>query len=446
MRVISPVARLGETRQLRYLSQPVILEEVGPPRLVRMLLMLLTLSVFAFIGWTSVTTLKETTKASGEIVPSGSVMAVQHLEGGIISRILVREGDVVEKDAVLVQLEPTTANAQLDEMQARRIALDARRERLRAFAEGREPRFGAVASRYAELVRDELGIYRQQMDALATERQVLLHQSAQRKSELDVLQTQERTLVQRIGNLGKQKAMHESLVKTGLVSRLVYLQTLEQYDSAVGDLAEVRGKIVRAHSAIEEADSKISRLESGLRNDALSEAGKVSAELAGIDETVVRARDRVTRLDVRAPVRGIVKGMITHTIGGVVAPGGLITEIVPADEELVVEARIAPVDIGHISLGQKATVKITTFDFSRFGAVDGKVTKISASTFKDRQDEIYYKAEIRLAKSHVGENADENLVLPGMVAEIDIITGERTLLRYLLRPIFQSLDTAFTER
>ena len=446
MSILSSIARLGAARQLRYLSQPVIVEEVGPPRLVRALLMLLTLTVFAFIGWTSITTLKETTKSSGEVVPSGSVMAIQHLEGGIVSDIFVRDGDIVEKGAVLVRLEPTAVLAQLEEMQARRVALDMRRERLRAFAAGREPRLEGGHARFADLMRDELGTWRQQREALDKEREVLLHQSDQRRSELDVLQTQERTLVQRVDNLGKQKAMHETLVETGLVSRLVHLQTVEQYDGAVGELAEVRGKIVRARSAIEEADSKIARLESGLRNEALNEAGRVSAELAGIDEAIVRAQDRVTRLDVRAPVRGIVKGLTTHTVGGVVAPGGLITEIVPADEELVVEARVAPVDIGHISLGQKATVKITTFDFARFGAVDGTVTKISASTFKDREDEIYYKAEIRLAKDHVGDRSDRNPILPGMVTEIDIITGERTLLRYLLRPIFQSLESAFTER
>ena len=271
---------------------------------------------------------------------------------------------------------------------------------------------------------------------------MLRHQTAQRESELDVLHSQEKKLGHRVSNLTKQKTMHETLVKSGLVSRLVYLQTLEQYNSAVGDMEEVRGKIRRAGSAIEEAKGKVARLESSRRSDALNEAGKVAGELAGISETIVRARDRVARLDVRAPVRGIVKGLATHTIGGVVAPGGQITEIVPADKELVVEARISPIDIGHIKLGQKAAVKVTTYDFARFGAVDGEVSKISATTFKDRQDEIYYKAEIKLAKNSVGNNP----ILPGMVTEIDIITGERTLLRYLLRPVFQSLDAAFSER
>jgi len=441
-----PTAHRGGGRQLRHLSQPVILEEVGPPRLVRAILTLVTVTVFAFIGWTAVTTVKETTKASGEVVPSGSVMAIQHLEGGIVSEIFVQEGDLVDKGSVLARLDPTATIAQLEELEARRIVLEIRRERLRAFAEGREPSLGAAGQRYADVIRDELATYRQQARGLDEERQVLVHQAEQRQAELDVLRRESAKLRLRVDNLAKQNAMHETLVRSGLVSRLVYLQTLEQYDSAVGDRAEVEGKIERARSAIEEARVKIARLDSTKRNEALAESGTVSGELASINETIVRARDRVTRLDVRAPVRGIVKGLTTHTIGGVVAPGGLITEIVPAEGGLVVEARISPADIGHISPGQKATVKVTTFDFARFGAVEGEVKKISATTFKDRQDEIYYKAEVKLAKGHVGDRAGQNLILPGMVTEIDVITGERTVLRYLLRPIFQSLDTAFTER
>lgn len=446
MSTLISTPRLGGARQLRHLSQSVILEEVGPPRIVRLLMVAITLSIFGFIGWTSVTTLTETTKASGEVVPSDSVMAVQHLEGGIISEIMVRDGDLVEKDEVLVRFDPTSSFAQLEELESRYAVLETRRERLRAFAEGREPKLDHIDARYQTGVREEMAILRQQYEALETEKDVLEHQRSQRKSELSVLEQQVTRLDNRIANLAKQKNMHETLVRRGLVSRIVYLQTLEQHDTAVGERAEIKGKINRARSAIDEADGKIDRLESTRRNDALSESGKISGELAGIRELIVRARDRARRIDVRAPVRGIIKGMTVHTIGGVVTPGGLITEIVPVNQELVVEARVSPIDIGHIKPGQTAAVKVTTFDVARFGEMDGTVTKISATTFKDRQDEIYYKAKIALTKNHVGDKPGENLVLPGMVTEVNIITGERTLLRYLLRPIFQSLDKAFSER
>jgi HlyD family type I secretion membrane fusion protein len=194
------------------------------------------------------------------------------------------------------------------------------------------------------------------------------------------------------------------------------------------------------------AGSKMSQLQSQRRNEALEESGRVAADLASVRETSRRLGDRVQRLDIVAPVHGIVKGLATNTVGGVIPPGGLVSEIVPMDKELIVEARISPVDIGHITIGHKANVKVTTFDFARFGAIEGIVTKISASTFKDRENEVYYKAEIKLKDAFVGDKSKKNRILPGMVTEIDINTGQKTVLRYLLRPVFQSLDVALSER
>jgi membrane fusion protein, adhesin transport system len=436
----------ADTRQMRHLSQSAILEEVGPPRLVRVLLLLLSLSVFGFIGWAAVTELKETTKASGEVVPTGSVLAIQHLEGGIIERIFVREGDIVNACDTLVRLNPTAARAQLEETEARAASLEIRRERLLAFAEGRDPDFSAAPARFSKLVDGERAILRQQFDALDQEASVLEAQARQRRSELAVLGSQVLKLTERIRNLRTQKDMRERLAEKGLVSKLVFLQTLEQYQTAVGELAEIRGKMVSAESAIDEAGNKIAQLQSQRRNEALEETGRVAADLASVRETARRLNDRVTRLDITAPVHGIVKGLATNTVGGVIPPGGLVTEIVPIDRELIVEARISPVDIGHISIGHKATVKVTTFDFARFGSIEGTVTKISASTFKDRENEVYYKAEVRLENTYVGSDPKANRILPGMVTEIDINTGKRTVLRYLLRPVFQSLDVALSER
>ncbi len=435
-----------DSRQMRHLSQPVILEEVGPPRMLRALMVLLSLSVFGFIGWAGITELKETTKATGEVVPSGSVLAIQHLEGGIIEKIFVRNGDIVRPGDTLVTLNATSALAQLEEMQARAASLEIRHERLQAFAEGREPNFSTVGARYAPLAEGERVILRQQNDALLQEASVLQSQARQRDSELSVLNSQHRKLTDRIRVLGAQKSLRERLAAKGLVSKLVYLQTLEQYQTAVGELEEVKGRIASAGNAIDEAESKIAQLRSQRRNEALEEGGKVAGDIASVRETIRRLNDRVDRLNIRAPVHGIVKGMATNTVGGVVTPGGLVTEIVPIDEELVVEARVSPIDIGHISVGQKATVKVTTFDFARFGSIDGTVSKISASTFKDRENEVYYKAEVTLAKKHVGPDPVRNRILPGMVTEIDINTGQRTVLRYLLRPIYQSLDVALSER
>ncbi len=190
----------------------------------------------------------------------------------------------------------------------------------------------------------------------------------------------------------------------------------------------------------------MSQLLSQRRNEALEEFGRVAADLSSVRETSRRLGDRLQRLDIIAPVHGIIRGLATNTVGGVIPPGGLVSEIVPMGKELMVEARISPVNIGHITIGHKANVKVTTFDFARVGAIEGIVTKISASTFKDRENEVYYKAEIILKAAVVGDKSKKNRILPDMVTGNDINTGQKTVLRYLLWPAFQSLDVALSER
>jgi len=213
---------------MRHLSQSAILEEVGPPRLGRVLLLLLSLSVFGFIGWAAVTELKETTKASGEVVPTGSVLAIQHLEGGIIEKIFVREGDIVNAGDTLVRLNPTAAKAQLEEIEARAASLEIRRERLLAFAEGREPDFSNAPPRFSKLVSGESAILRQQLEALDQAANVLQSQARQRRSELDVLSSQVRKLGDRIHIPGRNKDMRARLAAKGHVSKPVHMQPLRK--------------------------------------------------------------------------------------------------------------------------------------------------------------------------------------------------------------------------
>lgn len=261
---------------------------------------------------------------------------------------------------------------------------------------GWTPDFSHGPPRFASLVAGELGTLRKQIAALNQEARILDAQARQRQSALGDLDIQVRKLADRVRILETQREMRERLAQKGLASKLVYLQTLEQYQTAVDELAEIRGKILSDRNAIEEAASKIAQLQSQRRNEALGESNRVAADLASVSETSRRLGDRVVRLDIVAPAHDIVTGLATNTVGSVIPPGGQVSEIVPMDKELVVEARISPVDIGHIPLGHKANVKTTAFDFARFGTIEGTVTEISASTFKDRENEVYYKAEIKL--------------------------------------------------
>ena len=174
--------------------------------------------------------------------------------------------------------------------------------------------------------------------------------------------------------------------------------------------------------------------------------GSVTGELAQVRETIAKLQDRVRRLDITAPTRGIVKGLTTRTIGAVIGPGELIVEIVPLDDVLVAEVRISPRDIGHLRIGQSANVKVTTYDPARFGVVEGRLKRVSASTFKDEEGEPFYKGIIELSQAFVGSDPDRNPVLPGMVVDADIVTGSKSLMQYLLKPVYRGLDSAFRER
>ena len=433
-------------RQLRYLSQAEILEELGPANLAKGIILMFATMVLAGIAWAATATIQQTSKAVGEIVPGGPIHTVQHLEGGIIQEVLVKDGDLVEAGSPLVRLAPTTSMADLEAAQARRIALSLRTERLRALAESREPAFTEVPPRFASMVQDQIDILRQQKKAQAQRRHVMELKLAQEHSELKALRSERDKLAAQIEILTQERDTQKRLLDKGLVSKLVYLGAERQLRLTAGELTEVKDRIVKAQQAIGEAQAKLAEFEADSRDEAMGEMGGVAAELAEVEENIVRLRDRVHRLDIVAPVRGIVQELEADAVGRVVTPGGLIGKIVPVDGPLVAEAKLSPADVGQIHAGYRARVKVTTFDFARFGAVDGRVEKVSATTFKEQDGSVFYKVTILLDTNYVGRDPEANRLLPGMVTDVELLGEERTVLRYLLRPVYQSLDVALTEK
>ena len=239
--------------------------------------------------------------------------------------------------------------------------------------------------------------------------------------------------------------MREKLTKKGLISRVVYLGTLQKLVNSRGMLRKNIGETARARQALAEAQEKRAHLDTELRSAALAEMGEVSAELAQLTSQFEKTRDQMARLEIRSPVRGVVKSLVPNTIGGVIAPGTLVAEIVPVESDLVAEVRIAPQDIGQLERGQEVSLRISAYDFYRYGGVAGTLEHISASTFQDDKGVPFYKGRIRLAAAHVGSDAADNTILPGMTVDADIRTGERTVLQYLLKPIFNSISDAFKE-
>ena len=435
----------GRQSTVRFLSQPLLLEESGPPRLMRQLLLTLSLLVGGFILLTIFTEVEETAVGNGQVMPAGSVHVVQHLEGGIVAGLPVREGQVVRKGEVVMTLQAAAAEGELNQLRTRRAALSLRAERLRAFVLDAEPDFSDGAG-YPDLVADQKAILEVQHRTRDSQREVLLSRIDQRQAEIEALVEQRNSLETQVEIVEEEVSMRDELLKKGLVSRVVYLETKRNLSRAQGDLAAVVGEQARAAEAKSEAESSLAELDARLRNEALDEMGTVSAELAQVTELLTKLEDRVDRLKVVSPADGVVKGLFTRTLGSVVAPGELLMEIVPLDDEMIAEVRILPRDIGHMEIGQKAELRVSAYDSVRFGTITGRLDRISASTFLDENGEPYYKAVITMEKNHVGSEAGRNLVLPGMVVDASINTGGKTLLEYLLKPVYRSLNNAFRER
>ncbi len=222
---------------------------------------------------------------------------------------------------------------------------------------------------------------------------------------------------------------------------------MRQRAAVESELSRLRGQEMTARKALGELDKRIGDLDNNVRQDALNELGAVTGEMAQIQDSMERLRDRVKRLEVVAPVKGFVQNLKAKTMGSVVPAGGVLMEIVPVDDELLVETKISTRDVGHLQAGQKAAVKVASYDFVRFGSIEGELTRISATTYVDEKENTpYYKGWIRLQQPYVGYNPEENRILPGMTVQSDIITGDKTLLEYLLKPIQRSLAQAFRER
>lgn len=433
-------------RQTRFLAQSVILEEAGSSGLIRVAMVTISTVVCLFLGWAAITTVDEIAATSGEVVPSGQVQSIQHLEGGIVKEILVQEGNLVEKGQVLMRMNPEQALAELDQMRARRAALLLQSERARAVGLDQKPDWAIAGPGYENVVRDQTSLYKGQMENATNRREVIRRQIDQKKSELALFSDQERTLRKNLTLLTQQMEVREKLFKEGLGTRLLYLDIQKQVNEAQGNINKLAGDKQRAAEALGEAQSRLLELDTQMRETALGELGTVGTELASLREAVHKLEDRARRLELKAPVRGIVKGLKVFTVGGVVPPGAVIMEVVPMDKELIVETRISVRDIGHVRVGQPVTVKVVTYDFARYGGITGELKDISATTFLDEKQQPYYKGIVVLDRNYVGFDPERNRVMPGMTVQADVTTGEKTLLQYLLKPVYSSVMTSFRER
>ncbi|WP_372394741.1 HlyD family type I secretion periplasmic adaptor subunit [Azospirillum sp. HJ39] len=426
--------------------------------LVRATIIVLVLLLVALLAWATLMPVKEAVVTAGQVVPSGNAQVVQHLEGGIVAQILVKDSDLVEAGQPLVVFDPKQVQAERDQMSARLLTLDLRAERLRAFAAGREPDFAHAASADAiqmaapmamqaeAQVADQQLIYDTQRQARDTAIAVLRSQVSQREAELALYEGQLASIKDQITLITGSVDIRNKLESMGLSSKLQSLETQREQSRLMGEQRRIEGQIIATQQAITEAGNRILDQSAKLSQDAVTEMGTVTAEIAQLREARAKLDDRAQRLTVLSPVRGLVQDLRVNTVGAVVPEGGVLMQVVPVDHEMTVEAHVTPRDVGQLHVGLEATVKVLTYDFARYGAIPGTLLRISASTFLDEQHRPYYKAIIGLSRNHVGRDDVRQPVLPGMTTQVEMTTGERSLLEYLLKPIYFALSDSFNER
>jgi adhesin transport system membrane fusion protein len=431
--------------QSRYLVQAIELEETEPPEFFTSLVHTISGLIILSLIWAGVTKVQETAVAEGKIIPENDIQAIQHLEGGIVSEILVHEGDIVKQGDVLMRLSPTNTRAQLDQILARRASTLLEMERFRAIAADRQPDFETQLVGYASLKQDQLAIFINQSDSNGRQKEILQNQLNQQLTEEKRLLNKISALEGEVALLRDELATQKDLYKKGLSTRQSLLAVQREESQVGGAVEEAHDRLNGVRAAIAEAQEKVAEIVSSTKTSALSRVGELNAQLSELDERIKGLSDRAERLDIEAPVAGIIQHLAARAINAVVQPGQTLLEIVP-DDELLVEARITPQDIGHVEIGQPVDLKFSTFDFSIYGSVSGTLSRVSATTFQSPKGDYYYRAMITPDRLYVGNNPQGNRLLPGMVAQASINIGEKSILDYLLKPVYRGFSQAFRER
>ena len=417
------------------------------PWLTRATVWAVSACLLAALVWAHFAVLEEVTTGEGKAIPSSKVQVIQNLEGGIVSEIFVREGQIVDKGDTLLRLDDTRFLSNQGETEADRLALVARIERLSAEAEGRAPLLAEEIMRDApRLAEDELALYRSRQQRLQGEQRTLGEQLRQKEQELAEFRSKAAQYRSSLGLLQQELNMSQPLVASGAIAEVEMLRLRRSAVEMRGSLDATNLAIPRAEAAMAEIKSKMQESEVTFRSDALKELNETRTQLQKITATSVAIQDKVTRTTVTSPVRGVIKQLKVNTIGGVVQPGSDMLEIVPLDDSLLIEAKVRPQDVAFLHPGQKAMVKFTAYDYTIYGGLKANLELISADTISDEEGNSFYLIQVRTEKSHLGSEEHPLLIIPGMVASVDIITGEKSVLAYLLKPVLKARSEAMRER
>ncbi|SFV63072.1 HlyD family secretion protein [hydrothermal vent metagenome] len=417
------------------------------PKKMKWVLYFWFIAIMLFIIWASLTQIDEITRGSGEVVPSGKNQIVQNLEGGIVKKILVKVGDIVERNQPLLKIDNQKSESQLDSTRIKEFELEAKITRLRAEAYGQELNITKeMEKRMPILIYNEKSLYKSRKSQIDSKIRGLRDQEDQKIQEYKETESRLKLLKKSTKLIKKELSMMKPMVAQGVKSKVAYMKLQREESKIQEDLNSAVHSLPRIRSSISEIENNIEEAVSDFRNQAKKELNEATAELMRVKKSENALGDQIDRTLVRSPIKGIIQKLYVHTVGGVIKPGENLIEIVPTDDVLWLEVKIKPSDIAFVYPGQKAIVKFSAYDFAIYGGLDGEVVHISADTVKDEKDNSFYTVHIKTDKNHLGSESKPLKIIPGMTASVDIVTGKKSIMDYILKPILKAKQYTFTER
>ncbi len=413
---------------------------------LRAQILLKTIGVVFVIAllWSAVSVVDEVTRGEGKVIPSRQLQVLQSLDGGVVSEILVREGDIVQPEQILLRIDQTRFASSVRESRVQYTSLVAKAARLRALTEGRPFVIPPdIANEDPKTVEEERRLYESRRNELETTMSIARQQLTQRQQELVEIRAKYEQAARAYESSAKELTVTRPLIASGAVSEIELLRLERDVGRFRGERDMAAAQISRIQASISEANHKLDEVGLAFRNESGKELAETMSKLNSVAETSVGLSDKVTRSVLRSPVKGTVKRLLINTVGGVVQPGKDVVEVVPLEDNLLLEARVQPRDIAFLRPGQKAIVKFSAYDFSIYGGLEGKLEHIGADSVVDEKGNAFYTVRVRTNQSTMGNNMP---VIPGMVAEVDIVTGEKSVLSYLLKPVLRAKARSFSER
>ena len=442
---------VSKTEDLDYATEYTSALHSGVPKSLRRLVIIVLLMIAVLVGWANWAQLDEVARGEGRVVASGRNQLLQSLEGGIVEEILVKTGDHVKRGDVLVRINDIGFSSDLGEIESKRLNLMAQIARLEHETDRQAqgvPEFPALLQQRApKLVESELRLFKARRQSLNVQINILNERVQQKQRELAEIRINLRRLEANLKLALEEEEIKAPLAKSGVVPKTDVIRLQREISDLRGQIDTAKESIPRLEAGIREAEGQVEEQRLRYLQEAQAELGQRLAEQAIVKEAIRAARDKVQRADIRAPVDGIVNALNANTVGGVVRAGEILAEIVPLEAALRVEARIKPSDIAFVHPQQEAVVKITAYDFSIYGGLDGVVEKISPDSSVDEATrEVFYTVTIKTLQNELAGKKQRLSIFPGMVASVDILTGKKSVLDYLLKPINKAREEALRER